>query len=384
MDLKNPRQNSANFSHNNDCADVSTQKNVKNKRFLKIFGAGTLAIMMGIGTLCGVLISPMNSAQANASANATTESTLTPEEKLTAGVGLGLDPENDPVVWTTESGIEIRYGGASTVSTTALKGYNYITMGSYGGKAINWVIIGKSTSFPANAQYSVFARQVGIVSPNDDAAFANNNPAGAAIWNDNTQKDPILGASLSVYSATVSNKEIPSNCLLLLTEKNVQTANYYDKGNNGIGSNSYAGHTMATAMDAYCNGSTSSIGLNADQISRVQQVTLTNSVASYNINTRIFSEGSNTLTTRVFPLAYGASNSTYTQSFRIETYLGSGASKRISYNASSGAAEGWWTRSPNCTGSGSAYYVSSSGAFTSSSLNVGYGYRPAMVFKIAD
>ena len=39
---------------------------MKKKKHLKIFAAGGLALFMGLGTLCGVLISPMNSLHAGA------------------------------------------------------------------------------------------------------------------------------------------------------------------------------------------------------------------------------------------------------------------------------------------------------------------------------
>ncbi|MBR2053112.1 MAG: hypothetical protein IJ959_03040, partial [Clostridia bacterium] len=69
MDLKNPRQYPANFSHNHDCANLSTQKNVNKKKWLRIFGAGGLAFFMGVGTLCGVLIAPMGATSASNAGN---------------------------------------------------------------------------------------------------------------------------------------------------------------------------------------------------------------------------------------------------------------------------------------------------------------------------
>ncbi|MBR2052853.1 MAG: hypothetical protein IJ959_01720, partial [Clostridia bacterium] len=76
------------------------------RKMLKILGAGGLAFFMGVGTLCGVLIAPMGATSASnagnlASAAQSADSALTPQEKLLAGTGLGLDPENDPVVFTT-------------------------------------------------------------------------------------------------------------------------------------------------------------------------------------------------------------------------------------------------------------------------------------------
>ena len=85
-----------------------------NKKIWKVLGAGGLALFMGVGTLCGVLIAPMGATASSNSANLAGaaqlgDNALTPQEKLLAGTGLGLDPENDPVVFTTSSGLEIKY-----------------------------------------------------------------------------------------------------------------------------------------------------------------------------------------------------------------------------------------------------------------------------------
>ena len=105
------------------CSDVRAESKAGNndsasrrKKLLKILGASSLAIMMGIGTLCGVVIAPMGAAQANTSKEDVYTSSTSP---------LGLDPENDPVIYTTENGIDIKFG-AATLSSGALNGYAYL------------------------------------------------------------------------------------------------------------------------------------------------------------------------------------------------------------------------------------------------------------------
>ncbi|MBR3790413.1 MAG: hypothetical protein IKK20_01250, partial [Clostridia bacterium] len=81
------------------------------KKIVKIIAASGLAVMMGVGTLCGVLLAPMNSAQASVGGGVT-NSTASP---------LGLDPENDPVVYTSNNGVQIKY--SSTPSGGVLNDY---------------------------------------------------------------------------------------------------------------------------------------------------------------------------------------------------------------------------------------------------------------------
>ncbi|MFQ6749498.1 MAG: hypothetical protein ACLRFR_01485, partial [Clostridia bacterium] len=90
-----------------------------------------------LATLGGGAFLADNHAGFSASAGA-----LTPQEKLLAGTG--LDPENDPVVYTTVSGLEIKY--ANSLTNTAFSGYTYFTMGKYKNNDVNWVIIGYDPS----------------------------------------------------------------------------------------------------------------------------------------------------------------------------------------------------------------------------------------------
>ncbi|MBR2221159.1 MAG: hypothetical protein IJ975_03390, partial [Clostridia bacterium] len=79
---------------NNFCKN--TKKSIKNVSFLrksrvfKVIAASGLALFMGVGTLCGVLIAPMGATSASnagnlASAAQSADSALTPQEQLLAG-----------------------------------------------------------------------------------------------------------------------------------------------------------------------------------------------------------------------------------------------------------------------------------------------------------
>ena len=116
------------------------------KKWAKSFCFACMAVFMGLLTVCGSACTPT---QNNLSSSPPTSSSgvqVNPSP-------LGLDPENDPVIYTTESGLEIKYGGLDiegTLESGELKGYPYFTMGTYGGYAVNWVIIGRATDVTQN------------------------------------------------------------------------------------------------------------------------------------------------------------------------------------------------------------------------------------------
>ena len=141
MDLKNPRQNPANFSHNQNCADVST-KNVNKKKWLRIFGAGGLAFFMGAGVLFGTLLAPMGAISAfNSGDPAALAQSADNAQNLAT---LNLNPAIDETIYTTENGIEIK-SHKLTASGTATS-LQYFTLGSYNGTPVNWLIVGVSSN----------------------------------------------------------------------------------------------------------------------------------------------------------------------------------------------------------------------------------------------
>ena len=232
-------------------------KKITQKRLFKPLAAGTLALFMGIGTLCGVLIAPANVAANMAvreeAASATQASSATNAETY----GLVTPCEDDPVVYKTDYGLEIKFGAALTSGTSLgsgnLAGFPYITSGGY-----TWVIIGRSTTMTSLLHQKLSQYQT------DKAYFTNftylfNNiyettsPAGAAIKNDNVLNDycasPISITNISfaniINSSIKSNAEIPANCVLVLANTHVATGrykDYYDYETNGI--NFYFGNSF--------------------------------------------------------------------------------------------------------------------------------------------
>ena len=215
----------------------------KKNKALKTFGFSSLALLMGAAG--AFAFAPL--------------STTNAEEQVTTTTGLGLDPKNDPIVYTTESGLEIRMSQDKITSTLATKtnknysytqdltGFYYFTMGTYSGtiytavggsttatysvsnEPVNWIILGlgNNTSYFTDAVakylYSEWKNNTFVEGSNGALGtyfyknhFENSSPAGALIDNTVSAKTYIFDkvkASLSV------NDEITDGCMLVLSEK---------------------------------------------------------------------------------------------------------------------------------------------------------------------
>ena len=181
-------------------------------------------------------------------------------EPPTTTTGLGLDPKNDPVVYTTESGLEIRMSNATkysgTTTTTTNRGYSYtqdltsfyyFTMGSFSGtiytaasttatysvsnESVNWIILGlgKNTAYfldeVAKNLFSTWKSNSGMAYSNGASGsyffseiYETYSPAGQLIDSVVSAKTYIMDkvkASIPIDPAD----EIPEGCMLVLSEK---------------------------------------------------------------------------------------------------------------------------------------------------------------------
>ena len=106
----------------------------KKHKFLKTFSFTSLALLMGVaGTMA---FAPLGASASVANAS---------ELETTTEQGLITPKADDPVIYTTESGLEIKWGNATTIlgggneSTSTvldsgnLSGFPYFTTGSYMG-----------------------------------------------------------------------------------------------------------------------------------------------------------------------------------------------------------------------------------------------------------
>ena len=364
--------------------------------------------------------------------NVSTQQFSQPDEKaahdaaILSGEGLGLDPENDPVLGTTEGGLEIKFHAKSLTGLwdynkftstyltdkfagsgnfANLTGYLYVTMGGY-----NWVVIGRNSSLNSISLTTTYAQ--GTATPAEFVKFKDysssasmlnsqretSTPAGSSINSSNSKQilNTVSGVTRT-YSITLSSygavgaSEIPSGCVLCFCEKSIkegiweadhsnvyETITFYDEHSfnmvdgHFVG-NSYAVSDIKNTMDTLYS---SELGFTSAEKSKIQSVTLnTNHILTYYYGAEERTK-TNTTTGYLFPLASASSS----ESFYIGTYLTTEA-KRVSSDNSD-----YWTRSGGRYNAYQAYCqhtcVSSSGSDYVRYCDLKSGMRPAMVIKI--
>ena len=300
---------------------------------------------------------------------------LTPEEQakaeldsnILAGGGLGLDPENDPVIYTTDYGLEIKShnaagladvtvndpsgNGTITVSSTT---WNYMSAGGY-----NWIIIG---------QYSSSSYTISNIRGDE---YSRNNPDGTDAGNEveSANANGLLQTNFTIPAFTnavvPSNGEIPAGCVLCLLSGTTGTNSTFSTSNSY-----YPESILATAIRSIYDNIKYELG---NAIQETQLITY-----GYDINT-------STLTTYehseyLFPLATSCWNNNAQQSFRVETYLDTKAKYII------GTA--WWLRS-GCRAADIADMVMASKPTANlqpcqnyKTVTQSFGVRPAFVLRL--
>ena len=312
---------------------------------------------------------------------------LTPQEQLLAGT-LELDPENDPVIYTTESGLEIKYaqainlgsgdkhtssgtiGGVATIPS-GLSGYAYISLGTYDNKPINWIIIGyNSSSTTVNVNYnfdaavafstylanpSAYNSFAGSLETSTDAGSLISNAANNGLVYGKWALSVALDYSLAVNAASKGLTELSSGEVLVLCEGN--TGSSWFKNGDSV----YSSSDLQTAMRNLYYPETGKNGAEFTEVEAALIVPKTLTTAS-----------SDSLTEYLFPL--GSSKRASTESFAVENYLNSDAKRNIGAN--------WWLRSRNTANSTFAYLVLADGVVSYGGTPFSQGVRPAMVLQI--
>ncbi|MFQ6749437.1 MAG: hypothetical protein ACLRFR_01175, partial [Clostridia bacterium] len=305
---------------------------------------------------------------------------LTAQEQLLAGT-LELDPETDPVICTTESGIEIKFSQATisnatsttidhagqTTAPSSLSGYAYLKMGNY-----NWIIIGYNTSSTiVNVTYtgalnilwsdylanpSKFAgnsfAQVLIDEESDAGLAINSASSNGKIYT--TALNFALDCSLAVNPVNQGLTELSSGEVLVLSQYCIGSNIYFPSGTY------YSSSTaLGTVRNLYYPSTNKNdAGFSASESALIKPKTLT-------------TNGSTTLTEYLFLLGYGSSP----ESFTVNTYLPNNSQRIIGVR--------WWLRSHRF-GSGDkyrTYTVNDSGSIGSGTTGP-WGIRPAMVIKL--
>ena len=182
------------------------QKKMPNK-WQKRFAVSCLAVLMCGTALFGVACTPTTAtsgtqgASPSSSANGGGNSTISTSP-------FNLNPETDPVVYTTASGLEIKCSNALT--NTNLASYTYFTMGSYDGTPVNWVIIGYDPSVSGLVgEYSGDFNQGGLIQGGHNVnSTLDNSPMGNAIRKE----------FFAISSEAKPNDEIGDGCVLCFEE----------------------------------------------------------------------------------------------------------------------------------------------------------------------
>ena len=398
---------------------------IKKSKIFKTISFSSLALLMSIaGTMA---FSPLGAGPSVASANEMVDQINTKadgENIKYAPSALGLDPENDPVIYTTESGLEIKYGGLdlnASLGSGPLKGYPYFTMGTYSSKAVNWIIIGRNsnlTTFNNAIQNYLFSTWKNKTSAIYNKYFFGNTyetttPAGSAINTAVSSKSYIQDFEKISLSSITTNSEIPSGCVLAISECVLYSCWFNASSgasafNSTTANTSKGGRYRYAASNAHCSQNASftysgtagtlytemlnlyntNLGLTTAQQNLIQGQKLN----TYYMNGRTeyletYSTDGNTLH-KFFPLAtYRAQNGTNpsvgTESFDIGDYLNTDA-LRVAYQIGTSTARAYWGRTGGQGGYAySAKFMGDTGTPTEARANNSWGVRPACVIKLA-
>ena len=250
------------------------RKRVKQRKILKKLTLAGLAVVIGAAGIFA--FAPIGASASEPSATTTS--------------GLGLDPKNDPVVYTTESGLEIRMSGTNqytgTVTTTTNRGYTYtqdltsfyyFTMGTYSGtiytaasgsktanyvvsnEPINWIILGLGE----NTAYFLdeVAKNLFSTWKDNNISYANSNGAsGSYFFSDIYETyspagqliDSVVSAKTYIMDKVKASipidpaDEIPEGCMLVLSEKLLGQSYFNSSG--GINDYVFTGYTYSYVL----------------------------------------------------------------------------------------------------------------------------------------
>ena len=240
---------------------------IKKSKFFKVYGFGSLAVMMAVaGTFA---FAPLGATTSGALANEN-------QTEMTTSGGLGLDPKNDPVVYTTESGLEIRMSNATKYSGTTstvtnlgtaytqdLTSFYYFTMGTYSGTIytaknntetytvsnapVNWIILGLGPNtgyFLDEVTANLFSTwKTNTENVNNNYAnktsggayffkeiFESATPAGSAINSVVPSKSYVMEKIKASIPSDPAD-EIPDGCMLVISEKLLGQMYFNSSGN---------------------------------------------------------------------------------------------------------------------------------------------------------
>ena len=312
---------------------------------------------------------------------------LTPQEQLLAGT-LELDPENDPVIYTTDYGLDIRWhmaGLPANPNDIAIMpgGQKFETYAYFNHGGVNWVIIGRSNK---SIIFSGVANLSNILEyyKNQNVDYYNFSNTTSGIWQYflNSINDELEDQINEIHSSyhpkiyvtstnitTITQKDVFPNAkptgeleineVLCFAQNSFSTeSKFYDSQGAG---NCYYNSRLMTTMNAFYDSNLTDLPIVEKTLQTVWYGASDTTNGSYLPGTY-----------KIFPLAGANAN----ESFYVFNYLTSG-SDPIKQSAA------WWLRSGTSSSSYYPYYISANGIlYKNDVVNYTNGVRPAFVLKI--
>ena len=286
---------------------------MKKSKLLKTLGFSSLALLVALTG--GLVFTPLNNTSA---------------EEIVTITGLITPKIDDPIIYKTENGLDIKWGNAlpssynNSFGSGVLKGFPYFTT-SKSGTTYTWIIIGANEDvkslfydFTANL-YSKWKTNFNTVSGTFANYYFSNNdsssPCGALIENTISSKTFIV--EKVVNSLVKNSTEVPSGCALVLLNEsinpgtgyiNFQYIHTYDECFNG------KDNLLRNLHIGYYDNDTFGFGTMLNQI-QPTTVHQTNQVWT---NNQWYKGITNSTTLHFFPMATGSYSN---ENFVLSNYL---------------------------------------------------------------
>ena len=283
---------------------------MKKSKFLKPFSFASLALLMGAAGVFA--FAPLGASPNLANASEAIETTT--EQ------GLITPKTDDPVIYTTESGLEIKWGNAapstlhSSLGSGNLAGFPYFTTQN-GSTTYTWVIIGRNsnvTTINTAVQSFLFSTWQANNSTGNklvlgnhffDNTYETTTPAGSAINNVVPSKSYVNdNISFSINDITTNDNEIPSGSVLCLLNTPIDETAWSSSNMSNVMHISNTSNYVNQKLQGYNTNDTFGFGT---FFSDVQTTTLTQysqyRISSWQASDRIITS----ISFKFFPLETG-------------------------------------------------------------------------------
>ena len=326
------------------------------------------------------------------------------EIETTTEQGLITPKADDPVIYTTESGLEIKFGNiapetsGSSLPSGNLTGLPYFTT-TANSTTYTWVIIGRNSNVTtlttAIKEYLFSAWKSNNL---NEKAYVNGNyyfsntyetttPAGSAINNVVPSKSYVNdNISFSINDIKTNDNEIPSGCVLVLANNVIGTGTY----NNGSvvvwGNEYYATYSgsenISSTMQSYYSNKNFGI---SSIYSQIKQVSLSTKFARcWDGEYWYYSSDGNATSTPTyfnhyfFPLATNTDSTFYYEDYLTLSQLSCSSAQFLrgnhlaTYDKSTGSYDNGYT----------TILAANATSLSQSRVRSTCGYRPAFVMTL--